>query len=644
MKNYGCWFGLSWLLVQSLASAAPLEAYGKLPLFEHVVLSPDGKRAAYVTTIGEQRSILIQSLADNAGVIKLNAGPQMLRSLSWAGPDQLLVTTSQPRAYFAGPQSEGFALQNFDLRRQSAFNPMKWADYSYDLLAREPEVRIINQKPFVFQQSFTRARAFDRYEMAAFYRMDLKNQTTTLIDAQPESNPRQSYDWMVDASGRLIVQTIYDEETKRWSLYLKRNDRWIEVQSEQALIDAPYILGLAPEDNTIVLHRIEDGQSVPRRLSLIDGKWGEAFPNEWRGNKYIEDPQTHRLMGVVRLGARRSYFFYDKAMQEQWNQVMQSFPDEEVQLESWSDDRQKLVVEVFGKKTGAGYVVADLANKSMSYAGNLYADIDAKDIATVKAVSYSAADGLQITGYLTLPNGRELKNMPLVVLPHGGPASRDSFSFDWWAQALASKGYAVLQPNYRGSNGLGLAFLEKGYGEWGGKMQTDLSDGVRQLAKLGLIDPTRVCIVGASYGGYAALAAAAFEPSVYRCAVSVAGVSDMRKLLSDQINGRVSDENRSSRYLLRYVGTTKQDDPKLDAISPVHHADQVKIPVLLIHGDNDSVVQFEQSQIMANALKKAGKQFELVKLKSEDHWLSKAATRTQMLQATVKFLETNNPP
>jgi len=162
--------------------------------------------------------------------------------------------------------------------------------------------------------------------------------------------------------------------------------------------------------------------------------------------------------------------------------------------------------------------------------------------------------------------------------------------------------------------------------------------------KLGLVDAKRVCIAGASYGGYAALAAAAFEPDTYRCAVSVAGVSDMKKLIANLYDGTASDDNQGSRYLLRYTGAEDVDDPLLEARSPARHADKVKIPILLIHGENDSVVQFEQSQIMANALKKANKKFEFVKLKSEDHWLSRSATRTQMLEATVKFLEANNPP
>jgi dipeptidyl aminopeptidase/acylaminoacyl peptidase len=149
----------------------------------------------------------------------------------------------------------------------------------------------------------------------------------------------------------------------------------------------------------------------------------------------------------------------------------------------------------------------------------------------VRRITYAAGDGLKIPAYLTLPRGKPAKNLPLVVLPHGGPAGRDTADFSWRPQALADQGYAVLQPNFRGST-ISWGFMSKGFGEWGRKMQTDLSDGVRYLAKEGIVDPARVCIVGASYGGYAALASPALDPGVYRCAVAVAGIGDVRRMLA----------------------------------------------------------------------------------------------------------------
>ena len=175
-------------------------------------------------------------------------------------------------------------------------------------------------------------------------------------------------------------------------------------------------------------------------------------------------------------------------------------------------------------------------------------------------------------------------------------------------------------------------------------MQTDLSDGVRYLAEDGTIDPKRVCIVGGSYGGYAALAGATLDPGVYRCAVSVAGPADLRRMLkwTNEQSGR--SDNLSQRYWDRFMGVSGPADPALQSISPIEHLAAVTAPILLIHGRDDTVVPYEQSEVMASALKRAGKAVEFVTLNHEDHWLSRSATRLQMLEATVAFLRTNNPP
>ena len=236
------------------------------------------------------------------------------------------------------------------------------------------------------------------------------------------------------------------------------------------------------------------------------------------------------------------------------------------------------------------------------------------------------------------------QGLPLIVLAHGGPAARDVLGFDWWAQAIASRGYAVLQPNFRGSTGYGRDFLEAGYGEWVRKMQPDLSDGVRWLAGQGVIDPARVCIVGASYGGYAALAGPTLDRGVYRCAVSVNGVSDLRRMVDREARMRAEDENAAVRYWNRFMGAERLGDRSLDERSPFRLAEQADAPILLIHGRDDTVVPVEQSRLMAQALRRAGKPVELVELDGEEHWLSRSSTRLQMLTALMAFLLEHNPP
>jgi dipeptidyl aminopeptidase/acylaminoacyl peptidase len=324
--------------------------------------------------------------------------------------------------------------------------------------------------------------------------------------------------------------------------------------------------------------------------------------------------------------------------------VVKAFPGETVWLSSWSDDRSKIVLKVEGPKSGAAYYLLDRGARRASFLFDEYEGVTPDVINEVRVISYPAADGTVIPAYLTLPRGVPAKELPLVVFPHGGPEARDDPGFDWWAQGIASLGYAVLQPQFRGSAGLSAGFTSAGFGQWGRKMQTDLSDGVRYLAQNGTVDASKVCIVGASYGGYAAMAGVTLQSGIYRCAVAVAGVSDLRKHLTDVAIAMHSNNDFVRRYYLRFLGAKDKSDPVLDEISPASHADKLSAPLLLIHGSIDTVVQPIQSRIMQQAAARAGKSVQLVTLAGEDHNLARGATRLQMLQAMAAFLKANLPP
>jgi dipeptidyl aminopeptidase/acylaminoacyl peptidase len=230
-----------------------------------------------------------------------------------------------------------------------------------------------------------------------------------------------------------------------------------------------------------------------------------------------------------------------------------------------------------------------------------------------------------------------MRNLPLVVLVHGGPTARDDFEFDWWASFLASRGYAVLQPNFRGSSGYGAAWEEAGYREWGRLMQTDVEDGALVLGRNGIADPERICIVGGSYGGFAALAGAALTPERYACAAAIAGVSDLPMMLSN-VAIAIGSQSMPSDWWGMLIGDRREDGAALRAVSPAHQAANVRAPVLLIHGANDTVVPIAQSRRMADALRSAGKDVRLVEYPGEDHWLSDATTRIAMLRELETFL------
>jgi dipeptidyl aminopeptidase/acylaminoacyl peptidase len=310
-------------------------------------------------------------------------------------------------------------------------------------------------------------------------------------------------------------------------------------------------------------------------------------------------------------------------------------------FESASDDFNRIVVSTNGPGDSGTYWIVDIASGSADPIGYPYPDVKPSDVGPIRMVDWKAADGLAMSGVLSLPPGRDPKNLPLVVLPHGGPEARNYPVFDWWAQAFASRGYAVFQPNFRGSSGYGRAFRDAGFGEWGRKMQSDISDGIAELAREGIVDPKRAYIVGGAYGGYAALAGVTVQHGLYRCAVADAGVSDPAGMLdyAREHDGSLTE----MRYWKSFMGVSTPLESELNAISPLKLAAHADAPILLTHGKDDTVVPISQSYAMQHALQDAGKPVEMVVMPNEDHWLSREETRTLMLKSAVAFVEKYNP-
>jgi dipeptidyl aminopeptidase/acylaminoacyl peptidase len=381
---------------------------------------------------------------------------------------------------------------------------------------------------------------------------------------------------------------------------------------------------------------------LTRLISLKDGAVSAPPAEMLNFTAALDDRSKLRMVGGI-VGDKTGphYRFFDSALQSRWDAAIRPFEGSRLHLVSAADDFKVVVVKVDGPSHGYRFDLVELETGAVTPIGALYDGLT--EPLESHAITYPAADQLRIPAFLTLPRGREARNLPLIVLPHGGPAAKDTADFDWMSQALADQGYAVLRPNFRGST-VNQRFMAAGFGEWGRKMQTDLSDGVRHLVGEGLADPARVCIVGASYGGYAALAGVTIESGVYRCAVSISGVSDLRRMLiwvNDRHRGR---DNAAQRYWDRFMGVSGPDDALNDTLSPIKHIAEMTAPVLLIHGRDDTVVPFEQSDDMHDAMRRARKKVNLVKLDHEDHWLSRSETRLQTLKAMVAFLRANNPP
>ena len=310
------------------------------------------------------------------------------------------------------------------------------------------------------------------------------------------------------------------------------------------------------------------------------------------------------------------------------------FPDEFVHFVNFSDDGQKLVFSVSSDRDPGAYYLFD---KQTGKAQMLFANmekIDPDQMAERRPIQFAARDGLTITGFLTMPKNPTGKKLPLVLLPHGGPIDvADTWYFDDDAQFLASRGYAVLQVNYRGSSGRGPGFMHAGYRQWGGKMIDDLADGVKWANAQGGIDPARMCVYGGSYGGYAAMMLAVREPEMFKCAVGYAGRYD----LSSKYDGEGIKGNTQLTNLLKK--TIGEDPAELRANSPVNLAERIKIPVLLVHGNKDKRTPLGQAETMRDELTKAGRPPQWVLVNDEGHGFYDEEHRKSFYQTLATFLD-----
>jgi dipeptidyl aminopeptidase/acylaminoacyl peptidase len=607
--------------------------FGRLPSIEDVALSPGGARIAFVNTTAEnQRVVAVVSLTDRKVVGMLQAGDAKLRGLEWLDEDHLLLKTSATAvpSGLMGLPHECFMLQVYDVARHEVRPLLGAENRTMNVTFGRTMVRRVDGHTVLFVNGYY---VTDR-SLPGLFRIDLSTGHEDLV----RKGSAVTRGWLVDEAGEVVAEEDYREREQRWGLRIPRAGSLDEVATYPDQFGLVRIVSFGPTGESVVVLIGDKGGPEWKALSLKDGTWSPKASRS-SGRNVIVDRFTDRMIGWAQ-GDDSEYTFLDSALQDRWDAITRNFHGERVRLVSTSDDRMKFVVLVDGQQSGYTYELADLVKHQIEPLGPVYAGLP--DLSEVRPITYLAADGLRLRAYVTLPRGRPQKGLPLIVFPHGGPASHDMGAFDWWAQALAARGYVVLQPNYRGSD-VDSTLLSAGFGEWGRKMQTDLSDGVRFLAREGMVDPARVCIVGASYGGYAALAGVTLDPGVYRCAASVAGISDLKRFLEwvNEKGGR--RDTTARRWWDRFMGVSGPGDPTLEALSPIRHVEQVSGPVLLVHGRDDTVVPYEQSAVMAVALERAGKTVELVALDEEDHWLSRGASRLRMLEHVLAFLAVHNP-
>jgi dipeptidyl aminopeptidase/acylaminoacyl peptidase len=454
-----------------------------------------------------------------------------------------------------------------------------------------------------------------------------------------QSSTTNVMSWFADTAGTVRMGVAYDDDRRTYrTLYraqaggsLKTIDRAIKGSSLSTL---PALI--LPQSGKAIAIDDDDGFDAVYDFDLDTMKIGAKIfdsPGYDVDGPFL-DPTGTKMMGFQYTDTRSRTKWLDPTLAQVQADLDKAVPNLWPDIVSWSNDLSVMIVHIGAADSAGAYYLYRPAQGHMSIFATLNDTLGTKSYAPVKTIRYAARDGTEMSAVLTLPKGREAKNLPLILMPHGGPAVRDDEEWDWWSEFMASRGYAVLKPNYRGSTGFGTKFNKLGEGQWGLKMQDDLVDAVGWAAKQGIADPKRVCIVGASYGGYAAFRAAQRDKGVYRCAVSFAGVSDMTAML--RYDGSFLNGGRNKDYL-------RKQAPDLKAVSPINFAADFSTPILIMHGKADQVVPVKQSREMVERLKAAGATYRYVEQPLGDYHFTRQADRLQFLQELEAFLAKYNP-
>lgn len=589
------------------------------PAIEEPELSPDG--SAIVARIGpEGRLALYDALRPDLGArtIALPSG-ERLEWYFWLAPGRLLASLTR----------DGDA----PLTRLVEIAP---ANGRITQLGRARVAGMGDELVHVDRKAgFLLLKSRDhRHGTPAMWRIDLATGASTrIVAAQPHVR-----DWLVDGAG--VVRAGMGEKGDKSFLVYRRGEgeRFGKASSAPTGTD-PEVAQFAPvqgSDQGYALAEAPSGRIALYGYDFRKGKLGAlVYENDKADLDGFELGPGGKPAGVAYTDDRDRTLWFDGAARARQAAVDAALPGRSNRVISSSDDRSRMLVYSASASDPGAYYLFEKGQARRFAAVN--PALDGKPLSAVTTVAYAARDGLKIQGYLTLPAGRDAKDLPLIVMPHGGPFARDSWDYDPWVQYLAGKGYAVLQPNYRGSTGFGRDMVARGDGQWGRGMQDDVDDGVAWLADRGTIDPKRVCIMGASYGGYAAMWAAARDNRTYRCAISYAGISDVRAQLD--FDHQTFEERAFRAWRQRIQGKAAS----LEALSPVTYASGLAMPILIAHGTADQTVPADQSERMHDALTRLGKPHEFVEYQGEDHTMRDPANEADFLSRVGQFLDAHNP-
>ena len=633
------------LFAYASASAAEFDAaraFGARNAIEDIAMSPDGSKIAFITPGNGQSSTLYTVDAVEGAqprkVAVASGDPERFSWCNWVANDRLVCAiygvvvvdtevTNFTRIFAIN--ADGTNTKLLSTRDRLDTWVVQNGGSVVDWLPDEDGVVLMrrNYNKRMDVQWKTK-------EGSGVERIDTRTLATKVVeDAQPMVSS-----FISDGRGTVRLMSVARWQDSAYNLsptitylFRKKGSRtWENFGDYDMVTDA----GFAP-------HRIDYERDVAYGLMKKDGRlaaYTKALDGSGKTTLIYARPDVD-ISGFATIGRRSRVIgarydtdyghieYFDPAIQKVEASLGKALPRHQIDVVDSSSDETKLLIRASSDISPGAYYLFDRTAKRLVQLLEVQPSLSGRQLAEMKPITYTARDGTQIPAYLTLPPGRDGKNLPAIVMPHGGPEARDRWDFDWLAQFFAASGYAVIQPQYRGSTGYGDSWFQKNAFRSWNLVINDVLDAGHWLVKQGIADPRHLATVGWSYGGYAALESAVVEPSLFKAVVAIAPVTDL---------GMLKQDSRNSIYAR--IEADRIGSGSTAEASPAQHASQFKAPVLLFHGENDLNVDIRHSRVMATRLKGANIPSELVTWPKLDHQLFDSAIRADLLRKSDAFL------
>jgi len=619
----------------------PIEHFSKHSTFHQIKLSPTGKYiAAEMTNKDSKRMVVvINRLTMETTAVLSFKGSEEPGYFFWLNDERFAVDVVRKFGSFDRPSRTGnvYAMNADGSKRKLIFgyntkggvliNPSIEVMEVLSLLPDDP-AHIVISSIAVNQSSSKYTKAF---------RLNVYNGKTRHLASSPVPNGQ----FVADNSGEIrIVMGQLASENNKTVIYSreKKGEDW--VLSDSFYEDDGGLTPLAFSQDNQHIYMKKSSVDSPSKLYLYDLK-----------NKNIKFVAGHDIVDIANIDRDRDGKVFAAHFEPDYSKVtvvdkthplgkwypamVASFPNMQVKITSATNDHELMTVGVRSDKQPGVFYLFNTKNKSMTELMKAKPWLDQRQLAQTDAFSFKSRDGLTIYGYITLPKGKE-NNLPMVVLPHGGPhGPRDYWTYDDDVQLLASRGYAVLKVNFRGSGGYGAKFQALGYRQWGGDIMNDITDATNWAIREGIADKKRICIYGASFGGYASLMSVVKEPDLYKCAIGYVGIYDMDLMFE---KGDIAGMKYGQNFLAKVLGN---DKAQLDMFSPARHVDKIKADLFIVHGEKDIRAHYDHALLLKKSLDNVGKKYQWLTKKKEAHGFYKEENRKELYEKMLNFLDKN---